>query len=184
MNRIRRLARGWTSTTESALALWLKSLLTAIVFFGVFMVALPWPFHHFVPAPLPIPSAVRTWGGAALFCTGLAMWFATLDAFSRRGGGTPLPTDAPRHLVVDGLHGVVRNPMIVGQVLVVWGETLWFASAGFLIYAGLFMLFARRVVVALEEPELRERFGAEYEAYCARVPRWVPRLQTRSGPRG
>lgn len=26
-----------------------------------------------------------------------------------------------------------------------------------------------------EEPTLSERFGAEYEAYAARVPRWLPR---------
>jgi protein-S-isoprenylcysteine O-methyltransferase Ste14 len=31
------------------------------------------------------------------------------------------------------------------------------------------------LVVHIEERELRDRFGAEYEAYCARVPRFVPR---------
>jgi len=29
----------------------------------------------------------------------------------------------------------------------------------------------------LEERELRERFGAEYDAYCRRVPRFLPRLR-------
>lgn len=36
--------------------------------------------------------------------------------------------------------------------------------------------FARWVVVRVEEPELRERFGAAYESYFQRVPRWIPRL--------
>jgi len=31
-------------------------------------------------------------------------------------------------------------------------------------------------VVFYEEPTLRRTFGAEYEAYCAEVPRWIPRL--------
>jgi protein-S-isoprenylcysteine O-methyltransferase Ste14 len=32
------------------------------------------------------------------------------------------------------------------------------------------------VVIRLEERELRDRFGAEYETYRARVPALVPRL--------
>ena len=31
------------------------------------------------------------------------------------------------------------------------------------------------LVVRLEERELRERFGTAYEAYCRRVPRYLPR---------
>ena len=33
------------------------------------------------------------------------------------------------------------------------------------------------LIVLLEERELRNRFGAEYEAYCARVPRFVPKFR-------
>ena len=29
----------------------------------------------------------------------------------------------------------------------------------------------------VEEPQLRERFGADYERYAANVPRWRPRLR-------
>jgi len=32
------------------------------------------------------------------------------------------------------------------------------------------------LVVVLEERELGERFGEEYERYCLAVPRFVPRL--------
>jgi len=28
----------------------------------------------------------------------------------------------------------------------------------------------------VEQPGLRRRFAAEYEEYCARVPRWLPRV--------
>jgi protein-S-isoprenylcysteine O-methyltransferase Ste14 len=34
---------------------------------------------------------------------------------------------------------------------------------------------ARVFVVLYEEPVLRGTFGAEFDAYCARVPRWIPR---------
>ncbi len=184
MNRIMRLLRGWPSTTESTVALWAKSLLNALLFFGVSMVALPWSFHHLLPALVPLPTVLRTWGGGILFVVGVGMWLVCLDAFSRRGRGTPAPTDAPRHLVVDGLHGVIRNPLIAAEVMVVWGEALYFSSLGFLSYGVLFTLFAQWVVVRAEEPELRDRFGATYEHYCQRVPRWIPRFYVRSGPNG
>jgi protein-S-isoprenylcysteine O-methyltransferase Ste14 len=32
-------------------------------------------------------------------------------------------------------------------------------------------------VVRVEEPALRRQFGANYGAYCQRVPRWLPRLE-------
>ena len=176
MNRIMRLLRGRPSTTENTVALWAKSLLGAFVFFGIFMVALPGAAHHLLPAMLPVPPLLRTWGGAALFVFGVGVWIVCLDAFSRRGRGTPAPTDAPRHLVVDGLHGVIRNPIIAAEVMVVWGEALRFSSLGFLSYAVLMTLFAQWVVVRVEEPVLRERFGAAYVSYCQRVPRWVPRF--------
>ena len=68
--------------------------------------------------------------------------------------------------------------------MVVWGEALYFSSLGFLVYAALFTVFAHWVVVRVEEPELRDRFGEAYGSYCERVPRWIPRLYARSGPNG
>jgi protein-S-isoprenylcysteine O-methyltransferase Ste14 len=176
VNRIMRWLRGRPSTTESTAALWAKSLLGAFLFFAIFMVALPWVPHRLLPAVLPLPPLLRSSGGSALFVAGLGVWVVCLDALSRRGRGTPAPTDAPRHLVVDGLHGVIRNPIIAGELMVIWGEALWFSSLGFLSYAVLMTLYAQWVVVRAEEPALRERFGAAYESYCQRVPRWVPRL--------
>ncbi len=176
MNRLMRLLRGRPSTTESTAALWAKSLLGALLFFGVFMAALPWAAHQLLPARLPLPPLLRAWGGAALFAVGVGVWIVCIDAFSRRGRGTPAPMDAPQHLVTDGHHGVVRNPIIAAEMMVVWGGALYFGSLGLLGYAVLMTGFAQWVVVRVEEPELRERFGAAYESYCQRVPRWIPRL--------
>ncbi len=177
MNRLMRFLRGRPSTTESTALLWGKSLLNAVLFFCVFMVALPWAAHHLLSAMLPLPVSLRTWGGAILFTVGVAVWIACLDAFSRRGRGTPLPSDAPRHLVTDGLFAVVRNPIIAAETLVIWGEALYFSSLGVVGYAVLMTFYAHWIVVRIEEPELRERFGESYETYCRNVPRWLPRLR-------
>jgi len=92
------------------------------------------------------------------------------------GLGTPAPIDPPKSLVVNGLYRFVRNPMYVGVVLVLFSEGLLFSSSRLLEYAVLvgagFFLF----VVAYEEPTLRKKFGASYQAYCQAVPCWIPRL--------
>jgi len=91
---------------------------------------------------------------------------------STRGG--------PGRLLTGGIYGRIRHPRYVEM-------TLWMlAYALFVNYLGIWVMFVLSVpalylVVLLEERELRERFGTEYEAYCRRVPRFVPR---RGAPRG
>jgi protein-S-isoprenylcysteine O-methyltransferase Ste14 len=146
-----------------------------VLFFGIFMVLLPWAAHWLLPAPLPIPVALGTWLGAILLIAGLGLWIPCLDAFSRHGEGTPLPLDAPRKLVTEGLFGVVRNPIMLGELMVIWALAVYFASAGILLYALVMSVAGHLMVVYVEEPELRERFGESYQAYCRAVPRWLPR---------
>ncbi len=163
------------STTERIGALWGKSLLNAVLFFCIFMILLPWGAHHLLPAGLDLYPGVRMWAAVFLGLSGLAIWVHGFDFFSRYGRGTPLPVDAPRHLVTSGLFGVVRNPIIAGELMVIWAEVLYLVSLGLLVYAVLISLAGHLVVVYVEEPELRERFGETYEAYCREVPRWFPR---------
>ena len=110
-------------------------------------------------------------GGVALYLM-CAFW-----GFALRGKGTPLPLDPPKKLVVDGPYQVVRNPMYWGVGAVMLGEAAVFHSlevaelmAALLVGMNLFVLF-------YEEPQLRRKFGAEYDDYCRRVPRWLPRLR-------
>jgi protein-S-isoprenylcysteine O-methyltransferase Ste14 len=166
------------STTEHTAALWAKSAFNAVWFFAVFMVALPYVAAWAWPATLPLPLLPRRALGAVLALGGLGVWIACLDHFSRRGRGTPFPLDAPRQLVSSGPFAVVRNPIIVGELAVVWGVASWTAISGILAYALLVTTAAHAVVTRIEEPELRERFGAEYDAYCRRVPRWFPRWRS------
>jgi protein-S-isoprenylcysteine O-methyltransferase Ste14 len=164
------------STTRSTGALWAKSLLNAVLFFAVFMLALPWLANRLLPVELPVPPGVRTWLAGALAIAGVAAWVACLDSFSRRGRGTPLPADAPRELVSSGLFGRTRNPIMAAELSVIWAIALNVASLGVALYAAAITALAHVLVVHVEEPELRARFGPSYDAYCRRVPRWLPRL--------
>jgi len=167
------------SRTRSTTALWLKSLLNAVLFFCVFMVALPSAAHHLVPLPLPIPAALRTWLAGTMGLAGVGAWVACLDTFSRHGRGTPLPADAPRHLVTRGLFRRVRNPIMAAELLVIWALALYLASVGAVLYALAISATAHLMVVHVEEPELRRRFGQPYVDYCRETPRWLPRIGRR-----
>jgi len=77
-------------------------------------------------------------------------------------------------LITEGIYGRVRNPRYLEFVL------LSFVYVAFANYGGVWLWYAGtfpalHLVVLLEERELRERFGPEYEAYCRRVPRYIPR---------
>ncbi len=164
------------STTRSTAALWSKSLLNALLFFAIFMVALPRGAHWAFPLVVPVPEGLKTGIAALLFVAGVAGWAWGLDVFTRRGRGTPFPLDAPRHLATHGPFARIRNPIMAAELVVIWGVALYLSSLGVLIYAGAMTALAHWLVVHVEEPELRRRFGATYDTYFERVPRWIPRI--------
>jgi protein-S-isoprenylcysteine O-methyltransferase Ste14 len=108
--------------------------------------------------------------GVALYLT-CAFW-----GFALRGRGTPAPIDPPKELVTQGPYHVVRNPMYWAVLCVMLGEAMVFRSIQLAEIGCAFFAFTMLFVMAYEEPILREKFGAEYEVYCRRVPRWIPRF--------
>ena len=113
--------------------------------------------------------------GAVLVAAGVALWAWTVRLFARIGRGTLAPWDPTRRLVVEGPYRHVRNPMISGVLAILAGEGLVFGSARILIWAAAFLAVNTAYFVASEEPGLERRFGDEYRAYRAAVPRWIPR---------
>ena len=113
--------------------------------------------------------------GAALLAAGLAMMAWTVGLFATVGRGTLAPWDPTQRLVVRGPYTRVRNPMISGVLAVLLGEAALLGSWALLAWAGAVFVINDVYFRLVEEPGLRERFGAEYEEYCARVGRWIPR---------
>jgi protein-S-isoprenylcysteine O-methyltransferase Ste14 len=102
-----------------------------------------------------------------------------LDAFARfalEGEGTPAPLAPTKRLVVSGPYRYVRNPIYVGVLALILGQTMLFASWPLLVYAAVIATAFHLFVVFYEEPTLRSSYGTQYEAFCAAVPRWLPRL--------
>jgi len=115
--------------------------------------------------------------GVALTALGLVLVAWTVTLFARVGRGTLAPWDPTSRLVVVGPYRHVRNPMISGVLAILLGEAALFASVTLLLWFA--AVFAVNAVYfpLVEEPGLRKRLGAEYDAYRANVPRWLPRVR-------
>ena len=89
----------------------------------------------------------------------------------------------PGKLLTEGIYGRVRHPRYLSATLGL------LAVALFTNYLAVWVLLAGTVpalygVVLLEEKELRERFGEEYDRYSREVPRLIPRLGGRPVSQG
>ena len=84
-----------------------------------------------------------------------------------------LPFRAASALVRTGPYARTRNPMYVGMTGVYLGTTVLIDSVWPLLLLPLVLLAVRRLVIDREERYLRSAFGAEYDAYCRRISRWL-----------
>lgn len=126
--------------------------------------------------PPPAGFGLIGWiGGVALLAIGLVLFVTSLRRFAVDGEGTLAPWDPPRRLVLGGPYRYVRNPMISGVIMVLFGEAALASSTALLYWAATFSAVNAVYIPLVEEPQLVDRFGASYEAYRKHVPRLIPR---------
>jgi len=95
--------------------------------------------------------------------------------FKILSGAPELAPESPGPgLLTEGIYSRIRHPRYVEITLALLGWMLFANYLGLYVLTAL-SIAAIRVIVALEERELRERFGRMYIEYSARVPRFVPR---------
>jgi protein-S-isoprenylcysteine O-methyltransferase Ste14 len=129
-----------------------------------------WHFHR----PLPGWAAAQAVGGL-LICAGLIPVVQSFAGFIQ-AGGTPVPVASPPRLVVCGFYRYVRNPIYVGFLAIMVGQTLLLGSPGLLEYTVVAWCIAAAAVHFYEEPTLARKFGAGYQDYRRAVRAWIPRL--------
>jgi protein-S-isoprenylcysteine O-methyltransferase Ste14 len=160
----------------------LRALFFTILLPGTTLVLVPsMLLRRESPLHLNVLEPPRLLGLVFMGLGGAVLLRCILD-FLLVGKGTLAPVDPPRKLVRVGLYRRVRNPMYVGVVTTLFGETLFFQSRAIAIYAVVVWTIFHLFVVFYEEPRLQDSFGAEYEEYRAAVPRWIPRLRAESRP--
>ncbi len=115
--------------------------------------------------------------GVGVLGIGLVLFASSLRRFATEGEGTLAPWDPPRRLVVRGPYRYVRNPMISGVILILFGEALLLLSRSHFMWALTFLAINAVYIPLFEEPQLAGRFGEEYEEYRRNVPRLLPRIR-------
>lgn len=128
------------------------------------------------PFEIAQPVTMQFWLGVTAALAGgfLAIWSTSM--FFRFGKGTAAPWDPPQQFVVRGPYRHVRNPMILGVVLLLAAESLMFQSWILAGWAALFFVGNACYFPLVEEPGLERRFGENYVTYGRHVRRWLPRL--------
>lgn len=126
------------------------------------------------------PSAFSIATGLPLAFAGEAIraWAVGYSGVTTRGNTVTAPA-----LVTAGPYAHVRNPLYVGNFLTAAGFALAFTGANraperaALVLGALAVMAAvYSVVIPHEEAYLRDRFGADFDAYVAAVPRVFPRV--------
>jgi protein-S-isoprenylcysteine O-methyltransferase Ste14 len=85
------------------------------------------------------------------------------------------PDRHPRTLVTEGLYSRVRHPRYIQFLIALVGYSLIANYLALYIVTALW-LPAVYTIVLLEERELRQHFGELYNAYCRKVPRFIPKM--------
>lgn len=158
-----------------------------------YWIALPvWSLMGYVLVQLRVPIFERRIDRGALTwtlgagCIVLVMWLdrQVSRQFSlRRIVGIPEihPERGVGEVVRGGIYSQLRHPRYLGYILTFFGLALLTGALGIFALAIVTVLMYL-IVAPLEERELRERYGAAYEAYAREVPRFIPRLRRRFGP--
>lgn len=119
---------------------------------------------------LPLREALV--GLLGVVALGLMLW-AVRDFRRARTTVNPLRPERASSLVTSGVFAYSRNPIYLGDLLllVAWG--LWLGNAAALSLTVVFYVWVTLCQIRAEEAALRARFGPAYEDYCRRVRRWL-----------
>ena len=116
--------------------------------------------------------------GFMILGTGFILFLNCILLFYKRGKGTlaPISKIETKKLVIRGPYKYVRNPMIIGVILMLLGESLILNSMSILIFAILFIIINVIYMPLSEEKGLIKRFGEEYLHYKENVRAWIPKI--------
>jgi protein-S-isoprenylcysteine O-methyltransferase Ste14 len=149
--------------------------------------------HRFIPPPLVLVLlGAAMWGADRLlpalridavllkplallvFLAGLLLALAAVISFIRhKTTVNPLAPSRATHLITGGVYAYSRNPIYLGDLLILIALALWLGNLANPIVAAVFVWYINRYQITPEEQALARLFGERYAAYRAKVRRWL-----------
>jgi len=91
----------------------------------------------------------------------------------RRHRTTIIPHETPSALVQSGIYKRSRNPIYVGDVLILAGLILRFDAIASMVLIPIFVWIIEKRFIIPEEDRLRRKFRADFARYCTKTRRWI-----------
>lgn len=130
--------------------------------------------HWLLPAPwITGPFSEFLFGLGCLIAAGALAIVITAIRALRRAGTTVMPNRRSDHLVTKGPYSFTRNPIYLGNTMLMMALALIFGVAWFFVFALLAAFLTGRIAIAAEEKHLDLRFGRAWRDYAKRVRRWI-----------
>jgi protein-S-isoprenylcysteine O-methyltransferase Ste14 len=162
----------------------IRTLLTPIgvIVFGLFtaaFVVFALLVDRLLSLPLLLPEVARVPVSIPVMAVGAAVTIWSALHFLKIKG-TPVPFNPPPAVVATGPYRYVRNPMLTGVFLFLFGLGFLFDSISLVfVFTPLYIVFNVWELKHIEEPELVKRLGDEYVEYRSRTPMFIPRIGKR-----
>ncbi|MCX8952991.1 isoprenylcysteine carboxylmethyltransferase family protein [Ruegeria sp. NA] len=144
-----------------------------------------------VPPVWLIAFAVLAWAQARYMALGLSLESGLTDLLSgvligggvlmavlaivefRRHKTTVIPHETPTAMVQTGIYKRSRNPIYVGDVLILAGLILRFDAVLSLVLVPVFVWVLERRFILPEEDRLRRQFRTDFARYERKTRRWI-----------
>src|SRR4030067_651023 len=117
----------------------------------------------------------ETFFGIAVTLSGQTLRALTVGLVYIKRGGKNKQVYAEK-LVQSGIFSHSRNPLYLGNLLILTGVGIVSNSWLFVAFGLPFFVFAYLSIIHAEENYLRNKFGQEFKDYCSRVNRIIPNL--------
>lgn len=167
----------FTAIFRAPITLMVAKVYVPVLFPLTFLIALlALKIDQFFGFPILFDTPINWVVAAFSFLFGAAFWLWTYEQLTRLGEGSPSPTAGRTiKLVRSGIYAYSRNPSIFGKLLGVMAVGFALNSLSFVcILVPLLLTGSLIEKVWLQEPQLLEIFGEEYEVYRKQVPLFFP----------